>query len=259
MYNQMRGSILGLLLLISPTITARPMHVVIDPGHGGYDTGATRGQLNEAEVVLNISHYLRRLLQGDARFQVSMTRTSQKFVRLSQRAQLANHKEADLFLSIHANASPDSRARGLEVYFQNQLPPDEESMYLANLEHEGHKEDERYSNRDELQGLQIPVSTTPEVKNILKDLIRGHRVRESSLLAQNVVKHWTGSRKSQQHSVLQAPFFVVSNVNMPSVLVEVGFVSNKKEARQLSTASYQKSIARNLYQSLVDFKESMDK
>ena len=235
------------------------MHIVIDPGHGGHDDGATRGKLYEQQIVLSISRYLVKHLEQDPRFRVTMTRNSKKFVRLSQRAKLANRIGADLFLSIHANASPDRRARGLEVYFQNQLPPDEESMYLANLEHEGHREDDRYTDRDELQGLSIPRSTTPEVKNILKDLIRSHRIRESSHLAKDIVEHWTGSTKSRQHSILQAPFFVVSNVNMPSVLVEVGFVSNKRDARKLATKSYQKSIARNLYRSVVDFKESMDK
>lgn len=251
--------LLPFFVALSFSASASPMRVVIDPGHGGHDAGATRGRLNEAKIVLNISRFLKKYLQEDPRFQVFMTRNSAKFVRLSHRAKMANNKTADLFISIHANASPDPRARGLEVYFQNQLPPDEESMYLANLEHEGHSEVDRYSERDELQGLRIPAETTPEVKNILKDLIRSHRIRESSFMAQNIVEHWTGSRKARQHSILQAPFFVVSNVNMPSVLVEVGFVSNKKDAGNLASSTYQKSIAKNLYRSILNYSQKASK
>ena len=247
-------------LMVAPAIAlAAPLHIVLDPGHGGHDAGATRGKITESKIVLAISRHLQNYLENDPRFRVTMTRETHEFLRLSTRAKKANQLGADLFLSIHANASPDRRARGLEVYFQNQLPPDEESMFLASLEQDGHKEDERYLERNELDGIALPSQLNSDVKNMLKDMVRSHRIRESSVVAKNIVHHWSGSRKSLQHTILQAPFFVVSNVNMPSVLVEVGFVSNKSDIQKLTSRSYQRQIAQSLYKSLILYKDSIDK
>ncbi len=235
------------------------LSVIVDPGHGGHDGGATRGQHKESEIVLKISEHLQSLLKKDPRFHVSLTRSDNEFVPLSQRARQANTSNADLFVSIHVNSSPDVHAKGLEVYIQNQLPPDEESMYLANLEHEGYHDEDSNFTRDELQGLKVTEQASPEVKNILKDMIRGHRIRESAALSKEIYKKWRGSKKSKQNSILQAPFFVVSNVNMPSALVELGFVSNEDDAKNLNNPVHQKEMAESLYASLVAYKESMDK
>mgnify|MGYP001577243627 CR=1 FL=1 len=112
--------------------------VVIDPGHGGNDGGAKSDDAKESAIALSVSKLLADALKNDGRFEVKMTRTRDEFVTLEDRAEFANHAKADLFISIHTNWSEDPKARGKEIYFQNQLPPDEESLYLASREIEFH-------------------------------------------------------------------------------------------------------------------------
>lgn len=236
-----------------------PFLVVIDPGHGGHDSGATRDHGKESDIVLKISEHLKRLLDQDPEFKTRMTRTGDEFVPLTRRAEFANSAKADLFLSVHVNSSPDVRAKGLEVYIQNQLPPDEESMYLANIEHEGHVADDRNFVRNELEGIPDAERSPSEVQNILKDMVRSHRIRQSAVFSKNIYFQWQGAKKSRSHSILQTPFFVVSNVNMPSALVELGFVSNPDDASQLMHPQTQKQMARNLYEAVKAYKDSVDK
>ena len=119
---------------LATAATAKPLLVMLDPGHGGRDRGTTRGPAFESEITLAVSHELQEMLRQDRRFQLLTTRPTDQTVTLSQRAPLTNRKRAKIFLSIHVNSSPDPRARGAEFYFQNQLPPDEESMFLAHQE-----------------------------------------------------------------------------------------------------------------------------
>src|ERR1035437_6847281 len=121
------------LLLPLPTFAAS-LTVMIDPGHGGRDHGAVKNGVFESNITLNVSRQLRDLLKKDRRFQVLLSRDEDTSVSLYRRAVLAKTKKADIFLSIHVNSSPDLRAKGVEFYFQNQLAPDQESMFLAHQE-----------------------------------------------------------------------------------------------------------------------------
>jgi N-acetylmuramoyl-L-alanine amidase len=248
------------LLCLCQICMASPMKVLVDPGHGGKDSGATSNGLYESELVLKISKILLNKLNSDPRFEADLSRGSEQFFGLSKRVSKAHSMGADVFISIHANWSPDKRARGLEVYFQNQLPLEEETLYLASLEngHDGHMGAKDSSPVTPHPLNQSFSSTSGDVRNILQDLYRNRKVSKSAELSKQIAKSWKGLKKRPENTIRQAPFFVVSKAEIPAVLVEVGFVSNNKEAKKLKTSSYQNLIADSLYQGLIRYKDSMD-
>jgi N-acetylmuramoyl-L-alanine amidase len=233
---------------------AAPLSIMIDPGHGGVDQGATRGSIKESQVCLKISQYLNALLQHDPKFKVSFTRTIDEQLSLVERVQLSKKNKIDLYVSIHANASTDPKAFGMELYFQNQMAPDEESLFLANAENENQI------------GLRSPSSTdnfqsTSDVDNIVEDLNRNYKVAQSFELTEHLFKSLPREvfGKYKNHALRQAPFYVISQTQVPSVLIEVGYLSNANDYAKLTNQDYQKKIAGFLYEGLVKHKEILDK
>lgn len=243
-----------LFLLVS--INANAYHIIIDPGHGGTDNGAVRGKFKESRITLSVSKFLEQLLKADPRFEATLTRKTNGFMSLVKRTEIANKKRGDVFISIHVNSSLDKSARGSEFYFQNQLPPEEEALFLANFENQ-HQEEPKLKIRPFIKDhAELEKNTL----TILEDLRRTHRIKKSGELSIILAKGWSGSRKKQKkNSVHQAPFYVINNVDMPSVLIELGFISNRTEAMNLSSPTYQRKLARSIYQSLINFKEVIDK
>jgi N-acetylmuramoyl-L-alanine amidase len=243
-----------------------PLHVMVDPGHGGSDTGASRGDIKESEIALKVSLKLVELLKQDPRFKVSMTRTTDHKVALAKRVQMAENANADLFLSIHLNSSPEPRVHGTEIYFQNQLPADEEALYLVSREHvedDGQNIDEK--DGDSLKALDSvksePISMRTDLKRILEDLHRNHRIVVSSELGKTLLENLvskSANPHSANRSIRQAPFHVVSYITIPSVLVELGFITHPQEGPQLAKTERQTELARSLYDGLVKFKETVD-
>lgn len=247
------------------------MVIVLDPGHGGHDTGASNGEVLESNIALKITKLVGARLEK-AGLKVIYTREKDEWVSLENRALIANRAKADLFVSIHLNSSTDTRAQGKEFYFQNQVPVDEEALFLANREnnHEQHRHPasvEPGSDRVALAGLRaaeaarLPDLTTlatqnprvrQDVKSILEDLDRSARVKYSSDLAIQLNNEWTrlapepGLLRTTGRAIRQAPFFLVSHVAMPSVLVEVGFLSHKREGARLTQDAYQTALAESL-------------
>ncbi|MDZ4661751.1 MAG: N-acetylmuramoyl-L-alanine amidase [Pseudomonadota bacterium] len=234
------------------------LKVVIDPGHGGRDGGAAFGTLREAEIVLNVSKELARLLKDSSNFEVQLTRDSDNYKSLVTRANEANKFDADLFISIHANASRDGKAKGAEFYFQNQLAAEDEALFLAAQENQ--KE-----TTDGLEPFQVFAWPSDQKKpkkdivNIIEDLGRQDRLLSSRALAESLVTSWDHNGRPLQKALRQGPFFLLSNLKMPSVLVELGFITNYKEAKELTTQHYQKKIAQNIYNGIKTFKEYIDK
>jgi N-acetylmuramoyl-L-alanine amidase len=246
---------LQLLLLTFCFFKAHAFHVVIDPGHGGKDHGAVKSESYESHIVLQVSKHLEALLKKDSDFKVSMTRQDDEFVSLKGRAEIAAQVDGDLFVSIHVNSSPDRKAQGAEFYFQNQLPPDEESIFLAARENNMDEED---GGRPKLPHKSKFIHTSnlkPEVQTILLDLIRNHKIMDSSVLTKTLKENWKGSQRSAKNSIRQAPFYVVSQLEIPSVLIELGFLTNPEEGKKLSEPSYQKLVAQSIYDGLVAYKK----
>ncbi len=204
--------------------------IVIDAGHGGKDPGA-RGPtgLREKDVVLKIAKKLARRLKRDLHCRVILTRKSDRYLPLTQRTAIANARKADLFVSIHANAAPTRRLRGVETYFLN-FALDADAMRVAARENA--TSEKRIS----------------QLKSILNDIMKNSKVNESSRLARKVQYSLVDTLKSHYRNirnlgVKQAPFFVLIGARMPSILVEVSFISNREEERRLKSPAYQDTIA----------------
>ncbi len=229
-----------------------PLHVLaytiaIDAGHGGTDNGATRAGVREAAVVLGISQQLEKILNQDAQYKAFLTRPDNSHLELHQRVKKAKHNNAQLFVSIHANSSPDPHTQGMEIYFRNELSPNEESLRLAH--HENQSEVLKKKNKNK-----------GDVSAILHDMQKSMNTLKSYELSWHIVDHWkVPFSKKRSDTIKQGPFYVIHQDSIPSILVEIGFITNEKESKRLNTASYQKEIATAIYNGLKDYKETLDK
>ena len=214
--------------------------IVLDPGHGGNDPGAVGPRnLYEKDVVLDIALKLKKILAQDQDLEVYLTRESDVFIPLEQRTAIANSKSADLFISIHANASPRRDVKGVETYLLN-WTNDEEAMTVAARE-----------NAISLKKMKKMNEGRDVLDIMLSDLKRDNKRDESLKLAnflqQNMV---SGLNKNYSHivdlGVKQALFYVLFGAQMPSVLVEVSFISNPLEEKLLSKDSYRIELAQSI-------------
>ncbi len=225
---------------------AKPCTIAIDAGHGGSDHGATHKKIYESSITLSIAQELQTLLAADPAFSSFLVRESDTALDLPQRVKKAREKEADLFVSIHANSSPDPKSSGMEIYFRNELEPDEESLLLAH-------------NEKQFKNARKTSRRLGDVQSITQDLNRSINTLKSYELSWHVSENWSlPFSKKRKPPLKQGPFYVIQQ-GIPSVLIEVGFVSNEKEALRLSTKEYQKQTARTIYQGLKDYKETLDK
>jgi len=208
--------------------------VVIDPGHGGKDPGAVgpRGT-REKDIVLRVSKKLGKLLKKDG-VEVIYTRDRDKFVPLNDRTEIANSKKADLFISIHTNASKKRKTRGMETYFLS-WSNDREAIKVAARENK--------VSIKKMQKMQGGLSM------ILQDLARNSKREESKRLAYSVQSEMVNSlkrdyNKIQDLGVKYALFYVLVGAEMPSILVEISFISNRDEEKRLATNKYRDRIAK---------------
>lgn len=220
------------------------MTVVIDAGHGGSDKGATRKSVREADLTFHIAKKLEKLILEDEKMHAILTRNGNKNLTLKNRAQRAQDADGDLLISIHANASPDKQAKGLEIYFQSMLNQQEEGMLFASWE-----------TQPKIEGIEINhYNRYPKyIKLIAQDIEKKQFTQESAQFAKMLYQGWMGNKKSRRNTLRQAPFYVISNVQMPAVLVEVGFLTNSAEFQQLQTETYQGKIAQSIFRSLQNY------
>lgn len=252
MRNRIPQRLLFTLLLTSALLSeAAPLKVMIDPGHGGIDSGATRGSHKESDIALKVSRLLKDKLSQNPDFAVEMTRTGDHNISLQERVKMAERAHSDLFLSIHLNSNPDPRAKGVELYFQNHLPPDEDTYFLASNENRGPQDT---LSKDDVS-FDEPTKKN-DISSIVEDLERHHRMLTSHQLSTQLLKAW--SPTNQNVNIRQAPFYVVSRATIPSVLVELGFISNPKEAERLAADSYQSEMAEKIYQGLILYRKSLN-
>ena len=214
--------------------------IAIDAGHGGHDPGAIgKNGLKEKTVTLDIAKRLAVLVKERLGCEVIMTRDRDVFIPLDQRPFIAKSRGADLFVSIHVNANRKRKARGIETYIQGLQASDREAM--ATAARENAMSTKRLSELDS------------EIDKILKDLKQDNKLEESLQLAHTVQASLVGTMRPEQKQVVnlgvkRAFFYVLINTQMPSILAEVGFISNPEEEKQLRTESYRQSIAEALYQ-----------
>ncbi len=219
--------------------------VVIDPGHGGPDPGARgKGKLTEKRVVFEIARRLGAELEAQG-LRVVYTRDGDNFVSLAQRSAIANRAQGDLFVSIHANSAPRADAYGVETYFLSTDASDEEALRVAQIENQVFDLEASAPGSDLVLGP------------ILADLIRTEHLRASSRLASGI-QHALVDVSKGGRGVKQAPFVVLTGVNMPAALIEVGFLTHLEEGRRLQTARYQQRLAAALAAALVRYGNTED-
>ncbi len=205
--------------------------IIIDPGHGGRDYGAP-GYLkgvHEKDIVLQISRRLAKMIRKELKYEVYLTRNSDRFLTLEERTAIANTKNADLFISIHTNSHKDRRAYGIETYFLN-LATDDDAIRVAAMENA------------------TSTKNISDLQTILSDLMQNAKINESSRLAgyiqSSMVRHLKNKRYSRirDKGVKQAPFYVLLGAQMPAVLIETSFISNPRECKRLITPKYQERL-----------------
>ncbi len=211
--------------------------VIIDPGHGGKDPGAIgRGGLKEKDVVLDIARKLKAKLNA-AGIKVILTRESDQFVSLSQRAKIANATEADFFISIHANASRSRWVSGVEVFCLSESIDDNLRSFKA-AENYDLNIQEPYSGKD--------------TAAILWHLIYRDDRKSANQMARLVCSSLSRGLSQRNRGTKPARFYVLKT-NMPAILVEVGFISNLAEEKRLRTAAYRNKIAQGITEGIVEY------
>jgi N-acetylmuramoyl-L-alanine amidase len=208
--------------------------IVIDAGHGGHDTGTIGPNgLLEKDVVLDVAKRLGRLLETRLGAEVVYTRRDDTFVPLETRTAIANRERADLFISIHANSSQDSDARGVETYYLN-FTSSPEALEVAARENA------------------VSEKSIHELQDLVKKIALKEKIEESREFAGDVQESLYGglalnNAGIRDRGVKKAPFIVLIGANMPSILAEISFVSNPTDERKMETSEHRQRIAESLY------------
>jgi N-acetylmuramoyl-L-alanine amidase len=217
--------------------------IVLDPGHGGNDPGAIgKGGLQEKDVVLAIAKHTKSVLEGRKKARVILTRDGDRFLPLENRAWIANSKEADLFVSIHANAHPNRSVRGVETYYLDNTT-DKAAMRVAALEN-------NTTNR-----------RPDDLGRILIDLRCNSNAWESNALAITMQEALTeglrrkGYSESRDLGAKGSLFYVLIGAHMPSILVEVAFITNPLDEKRLQTPAYRQALAEGIAEGIMDYLE----
>lgn len=227
--------------------------IVIDPGHGGKDPGCLGpGKSHEADVALAISLKFGKMLEdkyGDD-IKIIYTRTEDKFVDLAERAQIANKAKADLFICIHANSGPE-HAKGTETYVLG-LHRTESQLKVAQRENDVVMMESDYKTR--YRGFDPKDPDTWIILNYTQSIY----MKQSMSFAEKIQANMVNTPKITDRGVKQAGFLVLHQVNMPSVLIETGFLTNKEEEKVLNSVESQQDIAESIFKAFVDYKNEID-
>jgi N-acetylmuramoyl-L-alanine amidase len=215
--------------------------LVLDPGHGGFDTGAVNGHgLQEKDLTLDFGRRVKALLERDSSIAVHLTRTDDTFVPLARRTGYANTRKADAFVSLHLNASPSHELKGLESYYLD-TTDDEASRLLAEREN----------------GV-VPGGAVDDLTFILSDLIQSGKLEKSVELShylESAVHRTTLANypESKSHGVKKGPFFVLVGAHMPCTLIELFFIDNRADGAKLATDSFRSIVSEGLAKGLTRF------
>jgi len=214
--------------------------IVIDAGHGGHDSGTLGVDgIEEKDVVLDVALRLGRLLHERLGSEIIYTRSDDTFIPLETRTAIANKAQADLFLSIHANSSPDASARGVETYYLN-FTSSPDALETAARENA------------------VSDQSIHQLSDLVKKIALKDKIAESREFAGDVEQSLYGGLQKgnaglKDRGVKKAPFVVLIGANMPSILAEISFVTNAKDARQLQEPEYRERVAESLYKGVAKY------
>jgi len=237
------------LMCVGSTVYAQNFKVVLDPGHGGKDFGAVRGNYVEKKVVLDVAEKVGDLLKRDKGISVIYTRKSDVFLELRERTEIANREKADIFVSIHANAASNApSATGTETFIMGT------SKNASNLEI-AKKENAVITLEDNYETSYSGYDPSKPESLIGLKLIQEQFVKQSIELASKVQTRFTNDAERKNRGVKQAPFVVLYTAFMPSVLVELGFLSNSEEGAYLNSEEGKNELARGIANAIIDYKK----
>ena len=217
--------------------------IMLDAGHGGKDPGAVANGLEEKDINLRMAKILGRELQQQG-FEVHYTRTGDKFIPLEERTAMANAKNADLFISLHCNAIKEASVKGLEVYYLN-LATDAQAVRVAARENG------------------VSAKKISDMQFILSDLMLNSKINESRQMASLVERETLRAVRPKyalaSHGAKGAFFYVLTGARMPSILVEMGYLTNPEEAAKLGSDAYLASMAKGLASGVVAYKNKLER
>jgi N-acetylmuramoyl-L-alanine amidase len=220
--------------------------IVIDPGHGGHDTGTIGPTgLMEKDLCLDVALRLGKIIQQRLPgADIVYTRSDDTFIPLEERTNIANEAKADLFISIHANSSQDHAARGVETYYLN-LKGSPEAMEVATRE-----------NASSDQGVH-------DLEDLVKKIARNEKIDESKEFAEDIQdslakRMQKASKTVKNRGVRKAPFVVLIGADMPSILTEISFLSNPADEKLLKQPEYRQRVAEGLYQGVASYLQSLN-
>ncbi len=220
--------------------------IVIDPGHGGKDNGTSHASINEKEITLQISKYVEQTIEANqSNIEVKLTRGEDVFVALNDRIEFSRRQDADLFISIHCNSYSDERVNGTEVY----------SLGIGEGEHLAVAERENNSVlwEDDFESKYDWIDPNSIEAHIFLSAFQSVHFSQSIDLANRVNASISQNSGTRNRGVKQAGFVILKNSTSPSILVEVGYLSNKSDRKKMTTSEGQKQIAQGISDAILNF------
>ena len=223
--------------------------IVIDPGHGGKDSGAigVRKQL-EKNITLAVGKLLKKKIESNGKFDVILTRNKDIFLKLRERTKIAKKSNADIFISLHADYNKNKRTRGISLYTLSENASDKEAAALA-----------RRENKSDLFGNVDLSDETSEVTNILIDLTKRETLNQSSHLVNFLIKEFKNEMNLLQRTHRFAGFAVLKSLDIPSVLIEMGYLSNKYDSKLLTDKNYHNKICDDILNAILKYFKWIEK
>jgi len=237
------------LICVGSTVYAQKFKVVLDPGHGAHDFGAVRGNYAEKKIVLDVALKVGELLKKDKNIDLVYTRKTDVFLELRERTEIANREKADIFVSIHANAVANApSATGTETYVMG-MSKNASNLEVAKKENAVITLEENYETHYAGYDPSRPESL------IGLTLMQEQFITQSIELASKVQTRFTNDANRKNRGVKQAPYLVLHGAFMPSILIEMGFLSNSEEGAYLNSEEGKNEMARSIANAIIDYKK----
>ncbi len=217
--------------------------IVVDPGHGGRDSGTVGvSKTLEKNITLKVGLLLKKEFNKYDDFDVILTRERDVFIKLQERTRIAKKSNASIFISLHADYNKNKRTRGISLYTLSERASDKEAEALA-----------RRENRSDLFGNVDFSSESSEVTNILIDLTKRETLNQSSHLVNFMIKEFKNDMNLLKRAHRFAGFAVLKSLDIPSVLLEMGYLSNKSDSKLLNRKDYQNKISKNIVKAVQNY------
>ena len=246
--NKIKVALGIVLLTIGSAAHAQKFKVVLDPGHGGKDFGAVRSNYVEKKIVLDVALRVGEMLGKDKTIEIVYTRKTDVFIELKRRSEIANDEKADIFVSIHANAAGSTDASGTETFVMGN------SKTASNLE-VAKKENAVITLEDDYKTTYAGFDPNKPESLIGLTLVQEQYIAQSIELASKVQGKFSNDLKRKNRGVKQGPFWVLHGAFMPSILIELGFVSNPEEGSYLNSDDGREELARAIANAILDYKK----